>query len=54
MKEAWTNRKHLPKRDHIIAKIYTELMRVAEGPTYIKLRILIDLCILTVIKIRIN
>ena len=34
-KEAWTNRKRLPKRDPMTAEIYTELMRAAEGPTYI-------------------
>ena len=36
------------------AEIYTELMRAAEGPTYIKLRTRIALCILTVTGIRIN
>ena len=36
------------------AKIYTELMRAAEGPTYIQLRTRIALCILAVTGIRIN
>jgi site-specific recombinase XerD len=36
------------------AEIYTELMRATEGPTYIKLRTRIALCILTVTGIRIN
>ena len=45
-KEAWTNRKRLPKRDPMTAEIYTELMRAAEGPTYIKLRTRMALCIL--------
>jgi site-specific recombinase XerD len=53
-KEAWTNRKRLPKRDPMTAKIYTELMRAAEGPTYIQLRTRIALCILAVTGIRIN
>ena len=53
-KEAWTNRKRLPKRDPMTAEIYTELMRAAEGPTYIQLRTRIALCILAVTGIRIN
>jgi len=53
-KEAWTNRKRLPKRDPMTAEIYTELMRAAEGPTYIQLRTRIALCILGVTGIRIN
>ena len=53
-KKSWTNRKLLPKRDPMTAEIYTELMRATEGPTYIKLRTRIALCILTVTGIRIN
>ena len=53
-KEAWTNRKRLPKRDPMTAEIYIELMRAAEGPTYIQLRTRIALCILAVTGIRIN
>ena len=53
-KEAWTNRKRLPKRDPMTTEIYTELMRAAEGPTYIQLRTRIALCILGVTGIRIN
>ena len=53
-KEAWTNRKRLPKRDPMTAEIYTELMWAAEGPTYIQLRTRIALCILAVTGIRIN
>ena len=53
-KEAWTNRKRLPKRNRMTAEIYTELMRAAEGPTYIQLRTRIALCILAVTGIRIN
>ena len=36
------------------AEIYTELMRAAEGPTYINLRTRIALCILAVTGVRIN
>jgi integrase len=36
------------------AEIYTELIRTAEGPTYINLRTRIALCILAVTSIRIN
>lgn len=53
-KEAWTNRKRLPKRDPMTAEIYTQLMRAAEGPTYIQLRTRIALCILAVTGVRIN
>ena len=53
-KQARANRKRLPKRDPVTAEIYTELMRAAEGPTYIKLRTRMALCILTVTGIRIN
>ncbi len=53
-KEAWTNRKRLPKRDPMTDEIYRELMRATEGPTYIKLRTRIALCILAVTRIRIN
>ena len=53
-KEAWTNRKRLPKRDPMTGEIYIELMRATEGPTYIKLRTRIALCILAVTGIRIN
>ena len=53
-KQARANRKRLPKRDPVTAEIYTELMRAAEGPTYIQLRTRIALCILAVTGIRIN
>lgn len=54
LKEARTNRKRLPKRDPMTAEIYTELMRAAEGPSYINLRTRIALCILAVTGVRIN
>jgi integrase len=53
-KQARANRKRLPKRDPMTAEIYKELIRAAEGPTYIKLRTRMALCILTVTGIRIN
>jgi site-specific recombinase XerD len=53
-KEARVNRKRLPKRDPMTGKIYRELMRATEGPTYIQLRTRMALCILAVTGIRIN
>jgi integrase len=53
-KEAWANRKRLPKRDPMTGEIYRELMRATEGPTYINLRTRMALCILGVTGIRIN
>jgi integrase len=53
-KEARANRKWLPKRDLMTVEIYRELMKAAEGPTYINLRTRMALCILAVTGIRIN
>ena len=53
-KQARANRKRLPKRDPITAEIYKELIKAAEGPTYISLRTRMALCILAVTGIRIN
>ena len=53
-KEARTNRKRLPKRDPMTAEIYKELIKEAEGPTYIHVRTRIALCLLAVTGIRIN
>jgi len=53
-KKAWTSRKRLPKRDPMTAQIYKELIKAAEGPTYIKLRTRIAICILAITGIRIN
>lgn len=53
-KEARANRKGLPKRDPMTGEIYRELMKAAEGPTYINLRTRMALCILAVTGIRIN
>ena len=53
-KRARANRKRLPKRDPMTAEIYKELIKAAEGPTYINVRTRIALCILAVTGIRIN
>ena len=53
-KEARANRKRLPKRDPMTSEIYKELIKEAEGPTYIHIRTRIALCILAVTGIRIN
>jgi site-specific recombinase XerD len=53
-KEAWTNRKRLPRRDPMTAEIYKKLLRAAEGPAYKDVRLRIALCLLTVTGIRIN
>ena len=53
-KQARANRKRLPKRDPMTREIYKELIKAAEGPTYINLRTRIALCILAVTGVRIN
>ena len=53
-KEARVNRKRLLKRDPITREICKELIREAEGPTYVHVRTRIALCILAVRGIRIN
>lgn len=53
-KQARANRKRLPKRDLMTHEIYNELIKAAEGPTYINLRTRIALCILAITGIRIN
>ena len=53
-KQARANRKRLPKRDPMTREIYNELIKAAEGPTYINLRTRIALCILAITGIRIN
>jgi integrase len=53
-KQARANRKRLPKRDPMTRDIYKELIKAAEGPTYIHVRTRIALCILAVTGIRIN
>jgi len=53
-KEARANRKRLPKRDPMSAEIYKELIKTAEGPSYINIRTRIAICILAITGIRIN
>nr|QUS63769.1 putative integrase/recombinase protein [Haslea silbo] len=53
-KQARASRKRLPKRDLMTAEIYKELIKAAEGPTYINLRTRIALCILAITGVRIN
>jgi len=53
-KQARANRKRLPKRDPMTRESYKELIKAAEGPTYINLRTRIALCILVVTGVRIN
>lgn len=53
-KEARANRKCLTKRDPMTAQIYKELIKEAEGPTYLNVRLRLALCLLAVTGIRIN
>jgi integrase len=53
-KEARANLKRLPKRDPMTAEIYKELIKEAEGPTYLHIRLRLTLCILAVTGVRIN
>ena len=53
-KEARANRKRLPKRDPMTAEIYKELIKKAEGPTYLHVRLRLALCLLAVTGVRIN
>jgi len=53
-KQARQNRKRLPKREPMTHDIYKELIRAAEGPTYLSVRLRIAFCILAVTGIRIT
>ena len=53
-KEARANRKRLPKHDPMTAEIYKELIKEAEGPTYLHVRLRLALCLLAVTGVRIN
>lgn len=53
-KQARASRERLPKRDPMTSESYKELIKAAEGPTYINLRTRIALCILAVTGVRIN
>jgi integrase len=44
----------LPKRDPMTAEIYNELIKEAEGPSYINLRLRLTICLLAVTGVRIN
>ena len=47
-KEARANRKRFPKQ------VYAQLIRAAEGPTYINVRLRLAICLLSVTGVRIN
>jgi integrase len=53
-KQISANRKRLPKRDPMTRDIYTELIKAAEGPTYLNVRLRVALCLLAVTGLRIN
>ena len=53
-KQARASRKRLPKRDPMTPESYKELIKAAEGPTYINLRTRIALCMLAVTGVHIN
>jgi integrase len=53
-KQARANRKRLPKRDPMTAEIYKELIKEAEGPTYLHVRLRLAICLLSVTGVRIN
>ena len=53
-KQARANRKRLPKRDPMTAEICKELIKEAEGPTYLHVRLRLALCLLSITGVRIN
>ena len=53
-KQTRANRKRLPKRDPMTAEIYKELIKEAEGPTYLHVKLRLALCLLAVTGVRIN
>jgi len=53
-KQTRANRKRLPKRDPMTAGIYRELIKKAEGPTYLHVRLRLALCLLAVTGVCIN
>lgn len=53
-KEIHANLKRLPKREPMTREIYAELIKAAEGPTYLNVRLRLALCLLAVTGIRIN
>ena len=53
-KQARANRKRLSKRDPMTAEIYKQLIKEAEGPTYLHVRLRLGVCLLSVTGVRIN
>jgi integrase len=53
-KQARAKRKRLPKRDPMTAEIYNELIKEAEGTTYLHVRLRLAFCLLAVTGVRIN
>lgn len=53
-KERRKKRRRLPKRDPMTLEIYNELMKQEEGPTYLKARLRLAICILFITGIRLN
>ena len=53
-KQARAKRKRLPKRDPMTAEIYKELIKEAEGTTYLDVRLRLAFCLLAVTGVRIN
>jgi len=53
-KDAYANRKRLPKRQPITSEIYRLLIKKVASPSYTSVRLRIAFCLLTVTGIRIN
>jgi len=53
-KQARANRKRLAKRDSMTAEIYKDLIKEAEGPTYLHVRLRLTVCLLSITGVRIN
>ena len=53
-KQTRANRKRLTKRDPMTAEIYKELIKEAEVPIYLHVRLRLTLCLVTVTGVRIN
>lgn len=53
-KQTRANRKRLPKLDPMTAEIYKKLIKEAEGPTYLHVRLRLAICLLAVTGVRIN
>ena len=53
-KKKWAKRKRLAKRDPMTLEIYKKLIEQEQGPTYLKARLRLALCILFITGIRLN